>query len=103
MRRGEIYFAALDPTVGVAAKDGVQLSPSRWVGVIACEGHAVLRVDQQHRDPVVDAVGAPQPRVVQQCLGLDVEQRAAISRADQDVQEGGIEHDQRPGIGIARS
>lgn len=42
-------------------------------------------IDQQHRNPILDAVGLVQPWVVEPVV--DEQQRAAIRRADQDVQE----------------
>ncbi len=47
-------------------------------------------VDQQHRDTVFDAVSAPHPRVVQHIS--DQEQRASIGRANQNAQQGFVNH-----------
>ena len=65
-------------------------------------GHGDGFVDEQHRDAVLDAVGAAQPRVVEQlgCTVLfaqalisDQQERPAVLRAYQDAQQFFVEHD----------
>ena len=55
-------------------------------------------VDQQHRDTVLDTVSAPQPWVVEHIT--DVQQRAAVGRANQDRKKLLVEHvlQARPGV-----
>ena len=48
-------------------------------------------VDKQHRNAVLDAIGATQPGVVKE-LVVDKEQRSAVLRADQDAQQFLVKH-----------
>jgi hypothetical protein len=54
-------------------------------------------VDQQHRDVVVDPVGAPQPGVVQKTI--DEGQRSAVGGTHEDVEEFLIKHRDRYWLG----
>ena len=48
-------------------------------------GDAHRLVDQEHGNAVLDAIGAPKPRVVEE-LVVNQQERAAVLRAYQDAQ-----------------
>ena len=55
-------------------------------------GHRDRFVDEQHRDAVLDAVAATQPRVVEQLIVTDQQEWPTVLGADQDVQQLLVEH-----------
>ena len=55
-------------------------------------GHGDGFVDEQHRNAVLDAIGATQPGVVEE-LVVNQEQRSAVLWADQDAQQFLVQHD----------
>ena len=67
----------------------VALQQSLVLGIV---GHGNGLVDEQHRDAVLDAVGTPQPGVVQKFV-VNEQQRSAVFRTDQDAQQFFVEHD----------
>jgi hypothetical protein len=62
--------------------------------MLAVIGHGDGLVDEQHRDAVLDAVGTPKTRVVQEFV-VNQKQWPAVLRADEDAQQFVIEHDSR--------
>jgi hypothetical protein len=65
------------------ALGGGLVEESLVLGVV----HGLGLVDQHDRDVVLDRVPALEPRVVERVLALEVQQRALVLRARQDVEE----------------